>query len=247
MKPVEQRTLGQVAAGTPGAMEAMQDLGIDFVFFPDLVLGDVFRETRITPERWGRVLEQAVKERKKEKRHFRNWLEESPLELLDFLVDTYHSRLRNELPELSELLFVVMQVHGKRFGHLFDMHRLFNQLRTDLEVHLVREEEYVFPLLEQRFRGENMPGDPGELPALLADFEKDHAGAGGILRKLRALAGGYDFPEGICRTIEIAYTRLFNLERELQQHIFLENYVLMNRLKEMDKKEHSGPVAAGVR
>ena len=52
---------------------------------------------------------------------------------------------------------------------------------------------------------------------------------GGMLRKLRSLTGEYVVPEGACNTWRALWVGLEVLERELHEHIHLENNILHKR------------------
>ena len=51
----------------------------------------------------------------------------------------------------------------------------------------------------------------------------------GMLRKLRSLTGEYVVPEGACNTWRALWVGLETLERDLHEHIHLENNILHKR------------------
>ena len=72
-----------------------------------------------------------------------------PSAVADHIEQTHHAYLRDELPRLSELAERVRDVHGKRHPELIDVNDCFALLRADLEPHLDREEQILFPLVRE--------------------------------------------------------------------------------------------------
>jgi regulator of cell morphogenesis and NO signaling len=57
-------------------------------------------------------------------------------------------------------------------------------------------------------------------------LEEEHERAGAALAPLRALSGGFAVPEDGCTTYRALYEGLVRFERELHEHVHLENSVL---------------------
>jgi regulator of cell morphogenesis and NO signaling len=57
-------------------------------------------------------------------------------------------------------------------------------------------------------------------------MELEHQDAGESLSRLRTLTGNFDPPAGACATWRACYAALADLERDLHEHIHLENHVL---------------------
>lgn len=157
---------------------------------------------------------------------FMDWAKESPSKLIEHIIGTHHAYLREELPRLSEYLFKILKVHGKGHEELFEVHKLYNTLRTELEGHLVKEEEYLFPMLNKL---EKDPSLKGAMEKLREEIEQEHTGAGDILKELREVTDHYKIPEDACKTYEITYEKLKELESDLFIHIHLENNILFSR------------------
>jgi iron-sulfur cluster repair protein YtfE (RIC family) len=59
-----------------------------------------------------------------------------------------------------------------------------------------------------------------------------HAGA-----LFRTLSGDFQPPEGACPTYRALYNSLEEFERDLRQHVHLENHIVFSRALEMERKE----------
>jgi regulator of cell morphogenesis and NO signaling len=66
-------------------------------------------------------------------------------------------------------------------------------------------------------------------------MEHEHDDAGAALRSLSAASQGYTPPADACTSFRALYTALSNFEKDLHQHIHLENNVLFPRALAMEK------------
>ncbi len=149
--------------------------------------------------------------------------EEKPLdELIDHILTTYHEPLRSELPRLQQMARKVLAVHGDKMPEVLpELNEVFSALHTELESHMAKEEEILFPMIRDG-HGENA-GAP------IAVMEHEHASAGAALERLRELTNDYQPPAGACATWTGLWAGLADLEKELHLHIHLENNILFPR------------------
>ena len=90
-----------------------------------------------------------------------------------------------------------------------------------LELHMQKEEQVLFPLIRGG-RGA-MAGGPVSI------MEREHDEHAVALRRTRELTGDLQSPAAACTTWRALYLRLAALERDLMEHIHLENNVLFPR------------------
>jgi regulator of cell morphogenesis and NO signaling len=64
----------------------------------------------------------------------------------------------------------------------------------------------------------------------------EHDNAGSALGQIRDLTGDYNPPESACNTFRGLYYGLAELEKDLLQHIHLENNILFPRITELEKQ-----------
>lgn len=86
-----------------------------------------------------------------------DWEHASYRDLIDYIVNKHHRYINEEMPLLSPYVTKVLRVHGADQPHLTQVHRLFHELRIELEQHLISEETEDFPLileLEQNYTRE---------------------------------------------------------------------------------------------
>jgi regulator of cell morphogenesis and NO signaling len=63
----------------------------------------------------------------------------------------------------------------------------------------------------------------------------EHDAAGTILRELRALTSDYKVPADACISYQTLYQALEELEKDLHQHIHLENNILFPKAQDLEK------------
>ncbi|MDT8861396.1 iron-sulfur cluster repair di-iron protein [Alkalihalobacillus sp. MEB130] len=156
------------------------------------------------------------------------WEHASYSELIDHIIHKHHRYINEELPQLSPYVTKVLRVHGENQPHLAQIHRLFHELRIELEQHLIKEETVDFPLILQVEKNRTEK-NVQQLQNVVDELENEHNHAGNILKELREVTNDFTPPPGACGTYRLVYQRLEDLESDLFQHIHLENNVLFPR------------------
>jgi regulator of cell morphogenesis and NO signaling len=148
---------------------------------------------------------------------------DAPLpELIDHIVSTYHRALDEELPRLEFMARKVLRVHGDKAPEVLPaLVSTLLDLKAELEQHMVKEEEILFPMI--------LAGQGSAASAPISVMEQEHESAGAALRRLRELTDDYRVPDGACNTWQALWHGLASLEGDMHQHIHLENNILFPR------------------
>ncbi len=226
--------IGEVVARFPGASNIFKEYNIDFCCGGNRSLSLAFKQQNLNEEEVLAKLNQAYERALKLQEGSRDWREASSAELIDYIVNTHHAYLQKELPLLSEFVTKILRVHGPTHGEVLSrLYKLFHSLKMELDQHLIKEEEVLFPLIRQY---EQNPSEElrAKAAAELNDLESEHQSAGDILKEMRAITDGYTLPEGACRTYTLTFHKLAELESDLFEHIHLENNILFPRLTKQD-------------
>lgn len=149
-----------------------------------------------------------------------------PVPLIEHIVSTHHAYLHEELPLLDALASKVRDAHGSRHPELVEVARLVSELRADLEPHLAREEQVLFPAIGRLADGGDHSFPFGSISNPIRVMLAEHDRAGELLSQLRATADGYEVPADGCGSYRALYGRLADLEADTHRHIHLENNVL---------------------
>ena len=153
----------------------------------------------------------------------RDWQQAGLVELIDHIVSTHHAWLRRELPTLTETTETVLRVHGDSHAELAEVAATLERIRTAVLPHLDEEEQHLFPALRELADGNAATDIEGQL----ASMRTDHDGLGEDLLRLRELTEGFAVPTGACAKYREMLTGLAALERDMHQHVHLENNVLL--------------------
>jgi len=141
--------IGQIVTVFPGASEIFYKYNVDFCCGGDRPLSQAISAQGIDEKKIIEELNTKYQGFTENNEKFTDWAKESPSKLIEYVVNNHHAYLNLELPKISELVLKILNVHGKNHEELFKVHKLFNNLRTELEGHLVKEEEFLFPLIIQ--------------------------------------------------------------------------------------------------
>jgi len=119
---------------------------------------------------------------------------------------------------------------------------LFQALTDELSLHMMKEENVLFPWLVQMEAAltEERPVPPamfGSVEMPISRMLADHDDAGVLTARIRSLSGGFAAPGDACPTYRALYQGLEDFERDLHEHIHLENNILFPRALEMERRE----------
>lgn len=145
---------------------------------------------------------------------------ESSEVLIRHIVGHYHRGARAELPLLIEMATKVERVHAEREGCPLGLAAHLRQFEEQLLAHMAKEENILFPLFAS-----GHPRLQGPMHVMEAEH-RDHAAA---LGRSRELTKDFVPPPSACGTWRALYLRLAEFERELMEHVHLENHVLFPR------------------
>ncbi|WP_026477555.1 iron-sulfur cluster repair di-iron protein [Alkaliphilus transvaalensis] len=222
--------IGDVVIKLPKAAEIFRTLGIDFCCGGHRPLSEAIEEQGLKTEEVLSQLDQAYEEAQALKEKAADYLEFSNSELIDYIVDKHHTYVKEVLPRLSDLTTKILRVHGVDHGEvLTKVHKNFHLLKLELEQHLIKEEEILFPLVKEYDKNPS-PELLDKINQVNRELEEEHDGAGDIIKNLRKITSDYTPPAGICTSYVLTYKGLEELEWDLFQHIHLENNVLFPRL-----------------
>ncbi|MFB6262305.1 MAG: iron-sulfur cluster repair di-iron protein [Bradymonadaceae bacterium] len=151
---------------------------------------------------------------------------DSMTEIVDFIVDTHHDYLRDELGPLGDLIETVVDAHGDNHPELYDLADVFDDLARELPRHLSEEEQVLFPAVRKLDDEEASEVEKQTARATLGNLEDDHDETAEHLEEIRRLTDGYQAPDDACPKYENMLERLGHLERDMHMHIHRENNVL---------------------
>lgn len=226
--------IGDIVTEFPKAAEILKEYKIDFCCGGDRNLTLAVKEDLADHSQAEEILAK-INASYSEKEDYYQQVEDpknfSQAQLINYIIDKHHVYLQEILPQLSELTAKILRVHRKNHGQILKrVHRLFNHLKIELEEHLIKEEEEVFPLIIEYSKAEKKTEAKEELTKIL-ELEAEHDKAGEIIKGIRKVTHDYQLPADACNSFKLTYKLLQDLEADLFQHIHLENNILFARIK----------------
>ena len=160
----------------------------------------------------------------------KDWQNASMSELIDHILTTHHVYMRESLDELNYIVFKILKVHFKSHGEqLLKVHHLFGTLKTELEAHLVKEEENLFPMIKA-YEISGSEAIKNDIKKFINDTEEEHDAAGNLFKEIEHVTNDFTAPEDACRTYKRTFDLLGALQKDTFNHIHLENSVLFLKL-----------------
>lgn len=161
-------------------------------------------------------------------------------ELIGHIIETHHVFTKAEIDRLQPLADKVLAAHGSNHPELVHLTELLGQLCAELTPHMFKEEQILFPYIvamaEAAERQQPAPFAPfGTVNNPIRMMQREHDNAGEILRELRELTSDYKAPADACVSYLTLYHALENFEKDLHQHIHLENNILFPRAVSLEE------------
>lgn len=205
------QSLGQLATSIPGATSVFHQYKLDFCCGGSRTLAEVAAERGLdAAEILAKLseLQQQITSR--------DWRSAKPAELVHHILQRFHAKHREQLPELIRLARRVETVHADHPECPTGLAEHLSHMQQELESHMMKEEQILFPMLS----GGIYPAGP------ISVMEEEHLQHGDALDKLDQLTNNITLPAEACNTWTALYVGLKELKEDLMQHILLENHIL---------------------
>ncbi len=222
-------SLGEVVTVYPAVVKKFNDMELDYFCGGNKSLELALKEKGVDVDKFVEDLNKEFKEFKFENSQYVDWREKSSEELISHIVETHHGETFRLLKEIDPLMVKVFRVH---FSHdpelLMKVHSLFGKLKCELEEHLLKEENILFPLMIKYDKAKNEK-EKKEIEEDIRIIVNEHEAAGDILKELAEVTDDYKVPEWGCISFKLLYDYLHDLEKDLFIHIHKENNILFPR------------------
>lgn len=210
-------TVGQLASEQPHAIPVLQRHRLDFCCGGSVPLAQACADRGIDVDELLAEIEAA----RSTGPDRTDWTRQPLERLVEHVVARYHRPLDQELPRLGELARKVARVHGATDRRLPEVRDVLTRLADELFDHMGKEEAILFPWIAG--------GRGASAAAPIRVMTAQHDEHAELLRSLRALTDGYEPPAAACASWRALLHGLAALERDLHEHIHLENNLMFPR------------------
>ena len=160
--------------------------------------------------------------------------------LTDYIINTHHNYVKENIPFISELANKVARVHGDRHPEVIEVAQVFARIASDFSLHLMKEEAILFPYIKELAAAakNNTPLSPASFGSVnnpTQMMEVEHEQAGEDLAAIREATDNYTLPVDACNSYTILYKKLEEFENDLFNHVHLENNILFPKAIQLEK------------
>src|SRR5688572_19158024 len=220
--------VGEIISADFRAGAVFHQFGIDFCCGGGQSLRDACEARNLRYDVLRDELERTCAQPEESVPQFANWDADV---LAAYIVTRHHGYVREALPVITAHLQTLARAHGDRRPQLHEVARRFESVAVEMIDHMAKEEKVLFSYiasiasaarLEQR-----LPRSPfASIDNPIAMMEEEHEWVGEAMKTIRKLTGGYAVPADACVTWRVAMQELAAFERDLHEHVHLENNVL---------------------
>ena len=222
-------TVAELAIEIPRSIPVLERLRMDYCCHGERSIQNACADAGITTEELMALidLEPATA-------GVRNWDGFTLTEIIRFVNETHHAYTRQAAETLAWMSKKVADRHGESKPEVIKLARLVGQLIDDLLPHMMKEEQILFPYV-QDLEDSIAAGD--DAPAAFFGSARnpvrmmmlEHETVGELLVQIRATTSDFTLPEDACTTFTAYFSLLQELETDLHNHIHLENNILFPR------------------
>jgi regulator of cell morphogenesis and NO signaling len=222
------KTIGEYVAEDYRTAKVFERYGIDFCCGGKVALSDVCREKGIDLSLLMEDIEKAKEAPSERGQNFGAW---ELSFLADYIVNTHHSWLRENMGKIADYARKIAGVHGANHPEVMEIAGIFDKITADMTGHLQEEEEVFFPAVKriEAARKSGAEPDRKDLETIrnsLERLDEEHNAIGEAVHTIRRLSKEYEVPPDACNTYLLTYRKLEEFEDDLHKHVHLENNIL---------------------
>lgn len=241
--PTPTQSIREIVAAEPSAAAVLERFEIDLCSKVDTELECVCAELQLSVDQ---VLEKLADAEFRTHGAMVPDLERYSLtRLIQHIVRTHHQTVRQELPRFVELSRRIATKHGGKAPYFRTVAALIEHLRDEMFAHLAKEEQMLFPYIA---RLEEAAEDPSLVPAAcfhsvaqpISIMLQEHNSAEGIVAQMRDLMNNFEPPQWACPRNSAFHASLAAFEKDLRQHIHVENDLLFPQAIALESELRKG-------
>ncbi|ACS84625.1 iron-sulfur cluster repair protein YtfE [Musicola paradisiaca] len=212
-----EKSLGELAIAIPRATALFREFNLDFCCGGKQTLQHAAGKRQLDIA----MLEARLAELDAEPPSEKNWRAAPLNDMIPYIVQRFHDRHREQLPELIIMAEKVERVHQDKSACPHGLAAQLTLILDDLSQHMMKEERILFPMI-QAGMGRQAAGP-------ISVMEHEHDDAGQQLEVVKTLTDNLTPPADACNTWRALYAGIGEFITDLMEHIHLENNLLFPR------------------
>ncbi len=228
-------TIAEIVAERPSRSRVFEELGIDYCCGGGKSLAAVCDKKGLSVDE---TLENiAAEDSRPAGKELDQLAGMSLSELITHILKEHHDYLKRELPRIQALADRVAERHGERDNRLIDLARVHQGFAEELQLHMMKEEQMLFPEIRQMDETGVTVGSPGPIAMKISVMEAEHENAGVAMEKFGQLTDGFAITDECCNKHRALLQGLKELCDNTHQHVSAENNILFPRAKAMEEQK----------
>lgn len=234
---LRKRNVGDIVAERFSTASAFYKFGIDFCCHGQVALDEACKNANVDVD----TVINAINSNNTASEGgipFASW----PIDLLiDYVLKIHHRGIRNNGPVLLELIEKVRNAHGERHPELNELYDLVSVSLEDLENHLQKEENVLFPYLLELFDASERsvsiePMHCGSIANPIRVMNMEHEAEGNRYLHIKEITNGFEAPQDGCNTYRLMMAELEKFVNALFEHIHIENNIMFPKSLELEQR-----------
>src|SRR5690554_1083243 len=234
----DRSTIGELVVEDYRKAEVFRKHGLDFCCGGKRSVQEACAKRGVDYQLVKADLDELDRDQGSSKENFNDW----ELDFMcDFIVNTHHKYITQSVPMLLEYSAKVARVHGNSHPETIEIAAAFKNVAEELLNHMPKEEGVLFPYIKELVQAKR-EGKKMEKPSFgtivnpINMMEAEHVETGDEMEIVRDLSNVYQPPADACNTYRVLYGKLAEFEKDLHQHIHLENNILFKKAIELEKE-----------
>jgi regulator of cell morphogenesis and NO signaling len=235
---IENLSLAEIITERPQAAALLEKYDLDFCCRGKLKLSDQIKDQ----DKLAEVIKELEEVFSDKKPLEVQYDQISLTELVDHILQKHHGYVKENLPVILEHLEKVAYKHDDSFPEMKKIAELFTEVKRDFEQHMMKEEIILFPrikVLEKLFNEKKTIIEKISIESPVRVMEAEHEAAGNLMEEIKNLSHNYTAPENACMTFRLSLDELKLFEKDLHQHVHLENNILFPKALKMQEELNS--------
>ncbi len=157
--------------------------------------------------------------------------------LIEYIIDTHHSYIKNALSRFNVHSKTIVKVDLMIHPEVSLINQLTQELKELLEQHLNFEKYILFPYIKKLIVNTKESSNY-LLDSPIKKIRSEHLKIAAHLKQIRVLSNNYTPSVNSSPALKLCYAQLFDLEQDIHKHAFLAENVLFSKLSDLEKRKN---------